>query len=394
MQRKITFSGVLFALFFLAFVPQTTLAFTPIPGTLSSNITLSSAGNPYILEYTVIAPGVTLTIEEGTVVKFSGKYSTLEVNGKLVVNGTETNPAYFTSINDNAVSGTTGNGAPQQGDWGNIMIKEGGTAEINHAVIRYGGYTGWLTATASSNLYNRGGTLSLTNSLIGNSWSGLTHASGTTTLERNTLSENGKGILVNGTGSISLARNTFSNNTESAAYLDLSGGIDFVHSENTATGGSQSGFHLRGVLNSDYVFGKDTMPYIIGYLEIPFGKTMTARPGTVFKFENTGSQARISGTLRAEGTEAEPIYFTSIKDDTVLGDTNGDGNATSPQATDWAEIFVLNGGAANFNHSVIRYGGQHSWGIWTNSSNISNSGGTLDIANSEISYGNIGVYHR
>lgn len=136
---------------------------------------------------------------------------------------------------------------------------------------------------------------------------------------------------------------------------------------------------MNGVLNSDYTFEKDTMPYIIGYFEIPAGKTITASPGAVFKFSSIGSQIRISGKLNVKGTQVEPIYFTSLKDDTILGDTNGDGNATVPAPSDWAEIAVLPAGEANFDHSIVRYGGQNSWGIPTSSANISNYGGALGI---------------
>lgn len=394
MKTKNTFFLLIFSFAFAAFffLPVLAEAATEVSGTLLSDTTWTSANSPYIVAYTIIPAGITLTIEEGTVVKFSDIRATIEVNGNLHVRGTEAFPVHFTSINDNTVGGDTGTGTPAPNDWGNIIAKEGGVAEIDHALIRYGGYTGWQTSTASSNLYNHGGTLTVSNSTISNSSTGLTHSLGITTLQSNIIAENSTGVFSNGTGKITFIGNTFLNNTETPAFIDLSPGIEFVHSGNTATG-NKSGFYLWGMMNADYVFEKDTMPYVIGYVEIPNGKTVTARAGTVFKFASIGSQVRISGKLNTEGTEIEPTYFTSIKDDTIGGDTNGDANATTPAQNDWAEMVVLEGGEANFDHAIIRYGGQYSWGIWSNAASLANRGGILNISNSNISSGNIGVRH-
>lgn len=43
--------------------------------------------------------------------------------------------------------------------------------------------------------------------------------------------------------------------------------------------------------------------------------------------------------------------FTSLKDDAHGGDTNGDGNASSPTTGDWKEIYI----GASWYHSNVFY---------------------------------------
>jgi parallel beta-helix repeat protein len=84
------------------------------------------------------APGTTLTIEPGTVVKFTrvdtdgdgiGE-NELYVQGRLVAKGTEERPILFTSAEER----------PAPGDWGavNIMVSEGRVNELTRCVIEYG----------------------------------------------------------------------------------------------------------------------------------------------------------------------------------------------------------------------------------------------------------------
>ena len=72
------------------------------------------------------------------------------------------------------------------------------------------------------------------------------------------------------------------------------------------------------------------------------GVTVTVQPGTVVKGYHNGS-ILVDGTLSAVGTSGSKIYFTSIKDDSLSGDTNGDGAVTTPAAGDWPRIDLISG---------------------------------------------------
>lgn len=116
----------------------------------------------------------------------------------------------------------------------------------------------------------------------------------------------------------------------------------------------------------DTTWGGSSLYIVTENLTIPSGVTLILEPGVIVKFkENKTLTVAQGGTLRANGTRANPIVFTSINDDTNGGKTEG--STSRPSPGDWYQIGVS--GLATFcnvhvfyNSSVENHGGLECYG--------------------------------
>ncbi len=133
-----------------AFFGFTSSAFaaTYVGGSVTSDATWYKANSPYIITSPLgVATGVTLTIEPGVVVKMGQPdcncYANIGISGKIVAGEVSSSDrVVFTSVLDDSVGGDSNEDntatTPAAGDWRMIAIT-GGTLELHHADVRYGG---------------------------------------------------------------------------------------------------------------------------------------------------------------------------------------------------------------------------------------------------------------
>ena len=144
-----------------------------------------------------------------------------------------------------------------------------------------------------------------------------------------------------------------------------------------------------GNITADTTWTAANSPYIVTCdVIVDAGVTLTIEPGVVVKFGGTYRDLKIDGTLLAEGTAAEPITFTSLKDDEAGGDTNSDGSASSPWPGDWDGLrFYGSSTGSVLDHAVVRYGsGPNHENIYVATSDVT-------LTNNTIAYGyNDGLY--
>ena len=146
-------------------------------------------------------------------------------------------------------------------------------------------------------------------------------------------------------------------------------------------------FEYGGTLSVSQIWQSGKVYHITSDLVIPENVSLNILEGAILKFDsgkritvNTGGELFINGTLDS------PVIFTSIKDDTRGGDTNGDGDKSIPSMGDWKNLQIF--GKAEINYANFYYGGNTDNGSWTSS-----QGGALAyLSGSSGRISNCGIY--
>jgi len=178
------------------------------------------------------------------------------------------------------------------------------------------------------------------------------------------INNNGNHGIYASSGELQINNSQFNNNGNYAAHLSNVDVNTYVN--NSASGNFIDAIGISGTASKDVTIGESVngFPFVVfGPLIVSDGYKLTIQAGDIIKFNSPG-KLTIYGTLDANGSETNPIVFTSLKDDLYGGDLNNDGTTTSPAPADWEGIYLNgylgNDGIGEFDYCRIRYSGNYS----------------------------------
>jgi parallel beta-helix repeat protein len=311
---------------------------------------------PYLhLGKLTVGSGAVLTVEPGVVVKVLSGGTPLVVDGGLAMAGAPDPDSMivYTSIKDDSYAGDSNvdgsSTSPSAGDWRYIDFNATtiDTASVlEECLFRFGGSSEGVVRMFSASPAVHDCQFEI------NHWGLWIQNASNPTVEDNlfrltTYAPISKSVL---------AEPTFSGNVYDNNGYDCLGLIGEAIAQDLTV----KKWDVAGYTNIARTLVKTT-------LDVNFGATLTIEPGVVLKMGEAyggpfAARIAVDGAITAQGTEMNPIVFTSILDDEHGNplDTNNDGSLSLPDQSDWREIQfhdVSNDTSNVFEWCLFRYGG-------------------------------------
>lgn len=180
----------------------------------------------------------------------------------------------------------------------------------------------------------------------------------------NRIVGNGEGLYLVGAGRPRVNGNQFGGNSNETIKID--GGVfpeELDTSVLLSTGG-RDGIWIsadRSYIEASGTWNCRLLPFVLSSpLTVLPGATLTIAAGTVVKLSRflppaLDSSIGVNGTLQVLGTAQDPVIFTSLRDDTVGGDTNRWEGEVSPASGDWNGV-SLSGQTSLIENARFFYG--------------------------------------
>ena len=304
---------------------------------VNSNIegsTIWTNGNIYVINKSDFYVEGELTIEPGVIVKFPSNYAflTLGNNGKITANGSSDKHIIFTSYKDDNNGGDTNDdqetSTPSRGSWGTIDLNGHSGSNFSYCDFYYGGMgsspeptlslsAGALATVVSCSFkHNAGGKSNVY--FIGAL--DAKDADNNTTIRNNLFVDNGLPLTM-------------------FSEIDIDASNNFYQNGN---GNDMNGIFVNGNIGKNTEWLENEVAFVVTNFDMSIfdGYTLKLGDNVVLKFIEDSRLNLIGGISALDNYDGNEVLYTSIKDDSRKGDTNGDSNITSAVEEDWIGIFL------------------------------------------------------
>lgn len=320
-----------------------------VSGTINEP-TVWEEGFVYVIDGSDLSVRSVLTIEPGAIIKIRNASIRIYEEGKILAEGTADKRIVFTSLADDRYCGdTNGDGnftQGEKGDWIELDLHGTIGSVFKYVDIFYAGQPSGGNSHAVFIDWAQSVSFTFDNCRIAHTFyqpgsssyafygsSSMQDAS-VSKFTNNALYDNGRPIYFN-------------------TFYQLNPSNIFHNPENPTMTNSHNGIFLS-IWGSDGNNGQSVnwdnteVPYVSNspsVTQVHSSASINIKPGVIVKFINPGSGIQsYLGNVSLDPT----AILTSYKDDTHGGDTNGDGNITTPATGDWEGFRYTDGGTGSY----------------------------------------------